>query len=607
MYRYLPIVKRYGWIVGAVVLLAALIGAVVVHAMPPENIVSSTLVVQVPSSAVSTGTLLGNPTTSITQADVYAAEVVSRDAMTFVVHQYPELTKHGYSVYNLMHDVTATPGTTAATISIQATGRTSTDAIMMANDVAQGFVVYAAQQAQAQVNTLRDDLNKQLQQFEAQRNALETKFENTQFNNSQTTTTTTRNSSSSNGSNSFGATSTNGSAFGNTTTTTTTNTDPRYAVYQTDLASLNTTIGTLQTQIATLPTNAPPTMSIIQLATPVDVSPSAKPLLIVAALLLVGLILGLVIAGLMIYFDRRLYGAEMVKPRLGQAYLGGLSTDAALATTPAHPSLQAAQESANIYAGLRLMGFAQMIHPDRRGNVLLVTSAQEAAGKTTLACALAGAAARAGSSVILVDGNLRHPADHVSLHVEPTGVGLSGLLAGEGSVDEAIHETDVPNLTLLPAGPAVEVPTLLLQDHFPDVLHQVCQMADVIVVDGPGMLSSADGVLLANMADQAVLVVDARHDQMPQLERAVELMTTLTSTPIGVVLNRIPNASSQGYFATALRHSALPERRVPVLAGTKDAFVPLEIGPAPTSANGGGEVSNGHLVLPEANTNGRPS
>lgn len=599
MSRYLPSIKRYSWIVVAVVLLAALGGGILIHAMGPENVVSSTLVVEMPTSGVAGGALLTNPATSIAQANVFAAEVTSRSAMTFVEHSYPELGKHGHTIKNLMQSVTATPSTSAGTITIQATGRTSTDALMMANDVAQGFTAFVAQQGQQENDAIRSGLENQLKQFQDQKSALETKIQHTQYSDKSTTSGATGGNSATNSMTTPGVNAASqASNHGWTSSTTTTIVDPQLQVDMADLASLNQGINAIQTQIATLSAATAGSVAIIQLAAPADVAPSAKPLLVLAALLLMGLIIGLLLAGLMMYLDRRLVAGDMVKERLGQSFVGDLSTDATLAATPARPALRAAQQSANIYASLCLMGFAQMVHPERRGSVLLVTSAREGEGKTTLACAIAGAVARAGTSVVLVDANLRRPTDHLSLGVTPTGSGLSGLLAGEGTVGDAVQETDIPNLQLLPAGSAVEVPTLLLQDNFPEVLRQVSQLADVVIVDGPEMLASADGVLLANVSDQVMLVVDARHDQLPQIERAVELLSSLTHTQVGVVLNRAPNAQRDGYFASAQQPKMLAEHRVPSLAAA-GGLQPLAIGPAANGGNGLAELGIANHALPE--------
>lgn len=551
--RYLPVVKRYLWIVGACVLVAIIAGVIILRAIPPQYVASSTLVVQASSAATGTSTLTSDPTKDIAEANNYAAEVPSRNAMTLIAKLYPQLKQHGYSVYSLMHNVTATPGTSAATITITATASTPRDAVLLSDDVASGFITFIAQQQQAQLNTLRGDLQTQLASYEKTKSGLEQKILSSQSTVTTTTTGGTTTNTSSNGSSFPGSTSSSGSSSTNNNVTTVTSTDPAVAVYTADLSSLNTTIDGLQAQIAQLPSNAVSDASAIQLAAPADVSLSAKPYVIAGATLAAGLIVGLLLLGLAIYLDRRLLGEDQVTVKLGLPYLGGVSGDATLKAAPASPGAIAAQESANIFAGLRLTRLAAPAAHDQPGGVLLLTSTREAEGKTTLACALAGAIVRSGGTVALIDANLRHPAAHTYLGTKPVGSGLSGLLTSEEPSEEALMQVgDTPGFWLLPAGSAIETPTLLLQERLPEILAQIRQKVDVVLMDGPDLLSSADASLLANMADQVALVVDARHDQVGMLERAIDLLTSLSGTPIGIILNRLPAKRPHRYYASAL-------------------------------------------------------
>jgi Mrp family chromosome partitioning ATPase/capsular polysaccharide biosynthesis protein len=554
MTRYLPSIKRYSWIIVVCVAVAIIAGLVILRAAPPAYLASSTLVVQAQSTAAGASALTTDPTRGIAEANLYAAEVPSRDVMTLVSKLYPELAKHGYSTNALMRDVTATPDTSAATIAIEATARTPHDAVMIANDVASGFVVYVARQMQTQLDTLHGNLQHQLDSYLQQKSALEKTILATQA----TTTTTT----------SSGTNSTNipGSGSSNTSSTSTTSSSPALAVYTADLASVNQTIASLQSQLALLPTTAIGDATVIQLAAPSDVTQSAKPLLIAAATLLVSLILAGLLIALMIYLDRSLLGEDEVKEKLGLPYLGGVSRDMTLAAAPASAGAIPAQESANIFAGMLLTHLIATGNRDRPGSVILVTSAREAEGKTTVACALAGSIVRSGGSVAIIDANLPRPATHLALGIEPVGSGLSGLLTSEGPMEEALLQVgETPGLWLLPAGSAVETPTLLLQERLPEILGQIRQKVDVVIIDSPALLDSADGVLLANMSDYVTMVVDSRHSRLGPLEYAADLLTSLSSAPVGVILNRLSGRRPIRYYANTLERRPSAAPRLPAL------------------------------------------
>lgn len=587
MTRYLPSFKRYSWILLVCIAVAIVAGLILLRAIPAAYVASSTLVVQAPATATGASALTSDPARALAEANSYAAEVSSRDAMTLVSKLYPELRKHGYTTYYLMHNVSASPDTTAATVSIQVTARTQHDAVMIANDVASGFVAYVAQQMQAQLNTVRAGLQHQVDAFQQQKSALEQKIIQ-----SRATTTTTTNSGTS-GTNTPGDLGGTGSSNSNTSTTTTSSSDPAIAVYTADLSSLNQTIASLQGQLATLPAVAVGDAAVIQLATPADVSPSAKPILVVAATFAASLILGLLLIALMIYLDRSLLGEDQVKEKLGLPYLGGLSTDMTLAAAPASAGTIPAQESANIFASLLLTNFALSIGRGHPGKVILVTSAGEAEGKTTVACALAGSIVRSGGTVAVIDANLAQPATHLALGVDPTGAGLGGLLASDEPMEEALLQVgESPGLWLLPAGNAIESPTLLMQERLPEILDQIRQKVDVVIVDSPALLNSADGVLLANMADYATVVVDARHGRLGPLEYATDLLTSLSSTPVGIIMNRLPSKRRIRYYANALERRVPAVSRLPALtSGERLVSVPITTSDL---ANGGGTNGSGN-------------
>lgn len=87
----------------------------------------------------------------------------------------------------------------------------------------------------------------------------------------------------------------------------------------------------------------------------------------------------------------------------------------------------------------------------RSTRVVMVTSATEGEGKTTLASHLASSLARAGRKTLLLDGDLRHPTLHELFEV-PVQPGFSEVLLGEVEVAEAARETHQENLSILPAG-----------------------------------------------------------------------------------------------------------------------------------------------------------
>jgi capsular exopolysaccharide synthesis family protein len=447
--------------------------------------------------------------------------------MQNVVDADPRLSQHRYTADDLLLNVVPTTSTTAPTISLQTTAKTADDAILIANDVATTFTKMIQTSAQQQLDAQRKNLQDQLTGYQQQEAGLFSKLE------------------------------------------TTPTTDPHYAVYQLQLQNVIHSEQTVQAQLVLLP----PTASlkgdvvVVQYATPHDVQASTKGTIIIAATAGIGLLLGALIMCLLIFLDNRLNSEDQVTGKLGMAYLGSISNNKEIEQSGAVSSPVTLQEAADICANLRLTGVmaGQWLAP--QGAVLLITSNQAAEGKTTLAIAIATILAQSGNSVIVVDGNLRQPSTHLTFGVA-TNFGLSELLRGTGKepVDNVIQRTKVPNIGLLPAGTAIANPVTLLEQRFPIILAQLRKKADILIIDGPALLSGAEASVLANIADGIVLVADTQVEKVSLLMRSKEMLTSLTRTSSGVVMNRVPRQIRNRYYAAASPSMAVPDRRVSMQA-----------------------------------------
>lgn len=88
---------------------------------------------------------------------------------------------------------------------------------------------------------------------------------------------------------------------------------------------------------------------------------------------------------------------------------------------------------------------------------LLVTSSAPREGKTTTAANLAISVAREGKPVILVDADLRKPGLHRIFDIADHK-GLTNLLLGNATLDEALAQTQIQGLRVIFSGPLPPVP-----------------------------------------------------------------------------------------------------------------------------------------------------
>lgn len=182
--------------------------------------------------------------------------------------------------------------------------------------------------------------------------------------------------------------------------------------------------------------------------------------------------------------------------------------------------------------------------------ILLVTSAQAGEGKSTTSYAVARAFARGGKRVLLIDGDLRRPTIHKIAHIS-NRKGLSTLLIGETTAEQAFVPSQIESLMLLPAGPIPPDPAELLSSpRMAALLEQFEGMFDLVVIDSSPVLGIADSTELAALADGVMLVVEADRGRGRQVRAALRRLRGSEAVLIGATLIKFdPSGAGNDYSA----------------------------------------------------------
>lgn len=180
--------------------------------------------------------------------------------------------------------------------------------------------------------------------------------------------------------------------------------------------------------------------------------------------------------------------------------------------------------------------------------VLLFTSPMPGEGKTFSSANFAVTLAQQGLRTLLIDADLRRPGV-ANLFASAKGkAGLSDVLAGTVSFDDALTPTKIPKLTILTAGYAVSDPSeLLATEKLRELLNKASRDFDRIVIDSPPCLAVSDTILLAAHADICCLVVRAFATSKSTLKRAVKMLDEADCPPAGIVLNCLPGNANDSY------------------------------------------------------------
>lgn len=173
---------------------------------------------------------------------------------------------------------------------------------------------------------------------------------------------------------------------------------------------------------------------------------------------------------------------------------------------------------------------------------LLITSPEPGDGKTTSASNLAIAIAQTGRSVLLLDADFRKPTQHKNLDVKDA-VGLSSVLAGRESLEQAIQHTGVEGLDILPCGPIPANPSEILNSReFGELVDSLAARYDHILFDSPPVNRVTDARILGAVCDATILVLRANQSTRKAGEHARNALLGVGARVLGAIVNSAPHS-----------------------------------------------------------------
>ena len=248
--------------------------------------------------------------------------------------------------------------------------------------------------------------------------------------------------------------------------------------------------------------------------------------------------------------NRRVDGVDQVVTELGMRVIG---------TIPAFPSrasLRSGEASQNQNWRFILNESVNstrtmLLHTAKtqQMQIILVTSAMQGEGKTSLSSQLATSMATAGLRTLILDCDLRNPSMQKLFDI-PVAPGCSEILLQEIDIADAVQPTSVPNLWIIPAGQCNHrVIAALAQGHpLEAMFNRLRGQFDIIVVDSCPILPVADTLLVAQHVDGVVFSILQDVSQLPKVQDASERMVHLNIPLLGAVVNGIkPDIQAYGY------------------------------------------------------------
>ena len=267
--------------------------------------------------------------------------------------------------------------------------------------------------------------------------------------------------------------------------------------------------------------------------------------------LLLGLVLGVALALMRERLDRRIRDPKEMEAVFERPILGAIPETRALSKSQSGTDLstQEAESFRMLRANLRYFNI------DRDIKSVLITSAAPGDGKTTVTWNLASAAGAAGSKVLLIEADLRHPRLGAALGLHPTH-GLSTVLAGDAQLNDAVQQIAVSGsqrtgsprtIDVLLSGPLPPNPTDLIESERMHALIETAEAKyDLVVIDTPPTSVVPDAIPIVRRVGGVIVVGRLGKSTRVSVAHLRDQLRNLDAPTLGVVVNGL-GSDAEGY------------------------------------------------------------
>lgn len=171
---------------------------------------------------------------------------------------------------------------------------------------------------------------------------------------------------------------------------------------------------------------------------------------------------------------------------------------------------------------------------------IAISSTVSGEGKSFIALNLGGVMALSDKKVILVDLDMRKAKGDAPFQGKDNTQGVSTILIGKTSWQEARVPTTVANFDYLPSGPHPPNPSeLLLHSAFAELLTELKNHYDVIILDTPPVGLVTDGIMAMKQADVSLYVFRANYSRKEFIHNLQRIISINKFSNITTLLNAV--------------------------------------------------------------------
>ncbi|MEV8147981.1 polysaccharide biosynthesis tyrosine autokinase [Arthrobacter sp. NPDC080073] len=287
----------------------------------------------------------------------------------------------------------------------------------------------------------------------------------------------------------------------------------------------------------------------------------------------IGAVVGFATAVLRTRMDTKIRGEADLRKVTAASLLGAISFTQDAAKKPL--LTQTPHQSPRAESFRQLRTNLQFANVSGGAKSILVTSSLPGEGKSTTATNLAISLSQAGSTVCLIDADLRRPRVNEYLGLDRSA-GLTTALVGDADLNDLLQPWGEDNLYVLASGQIPPNPSELLgSEAMRNLLLRLEKSFDIIIVDAPPLLPVTDAAVLSQHVGGVVVVTACQAVKTQDLEKSLKALDLVGGNLLGVVLNKLPAKGPDAYTYSYYSHDTQPTKAESAYSPSSEETIPL--------------------------------
>ncbi|MEO8659363.1 MAG: hypothetical protein ABI693_12890 [Bryobacteraceae bacterium] len=241
--------------------------------------------------------------------------------------------------------------------------------------------------------------------------------------------------------------------------------------------------------------------------------------LIASFILTFGLVLGLDVA------DARVHGPQDLQQALGYPPMGMVLEEA-----------DAMREFAEEHV-FRLSAAIEHASRTSEAKTFVATAVQSGSGTTSVVNLIGQELARSGLKTVVIEANgLQGAMESMDM---PTGHGLTDVLLDRSTLLSVLKNGDPYRPARIGIGEQKLLTRVPRLTRIKRTIAELEREYDIILIDAPPLLISADAEYLARSCDATLIVVDSGRTLRRDLVRVAKILERINAPAVGTILNRV--------------------------------------------------------------------